>query len=125
MLVVIKNESNDVECVFIPNTSSDLLTINRSDKVFLQYQNNGIIEETSLGLSPEVKSKAWILIPSFKMVVAGDLSFFATCTGRDGRSNCRCTYCYLTPSEWSRHSSSTIDKFEPTTLCIITSRIHR
>ena len=116
MLVVIKNESNDVECVFIPNTSSDLLTINRSDKVFLQYQNNGIIEETSLGLSPEVKSKAWILIPSFKMVVAGDLSFFATCTGRDGRSNCRCTYCYLTPSEWSQQSSSTIDKSATLTL---------
>ena len=45
------------------------------------------------------------IFPSLKLVIAGDLSFFVTSTGRDGHSHCRCPYCDLSMAEWKDHSN--------------------
>ena len=52
-------------------------------------------------IDPEESTIVSTIIPNFKVVVAGDLSYFATATGRDGHSSCRCPYCDLTPTSWS------------------------
>lgn len=67
------------------------------------------MHEEKIRISTTENMVAWIVIPFFKMVVAGNLSFFATSTGRDGRSHCRCTYCHLTQKEWSEPTISPIN----------------
>ena len=43
----------------------------------------------------------WDTIPAFETVIAGDLSFFCSCTGRHGHSHCHCVYCDLSSKEWN------------------------
>ena len=71
-----------------------------------QYSYNEIIETTYLDLPPvgafdPTFLQHKIIVMNFKIVIAGDLSYFATWTGRDGHSHCRCPYCNATPSEWT------------------------
>ena len=106
MLVAVKNGRGEIRCIFLPKSSSDIHTCIKLGHLYLVYTHNGKNEEKSVHLSPTGVSSAWIFIPSFKMIVAGDLSFFATCTGRDGRSHCRCTYCHLSPSECKNNQMS-------------------
>ena len=49
----------------------------------------------------------WTFIPRLKIVIAGDLSFFATSTGRDGHSSCRCIYCDSSYTQWNDECSIT------------------
>ena len=54
--------------------------------------------------------QVWTVIQSFKVVVAGDLSFFATSTGRDGHSHVRCVYCDSSSQSWNDNTSPAPNK---------------
>ena len=104
MLVSVGYSKKYLKCIFIPNIATDVRTVMDSLNIHVEYCVNGEIERKVLNvdkeyqhLIPEINK----VIPMMKVVVAGDLSYFATCTGRDGHSHCRCPYCDLTPSAWS------------------------
>ena len=56
-------------------------------------------DETLIKEKLDVKTKGistvWVVIPNLKIVIAGDLCFYATSTSRDGQSHCHCTYCLV------------------------------
>ena len=111
MLVAVKNENNDVKCIFIPKDAKFIRTISKENHFCLEYTYENTIHVHKLNIIAIGAAVLWTVIPHFKMVVAGDLSFFATSTGRDGHSHCRCTYCPLTASEWSNpHHTPTPDE---------------
>ena len=72
----------------------------KNGMTYLTYEVNEIVSSKKLKIVHTDDTYVWTVIHSFKFIVAGDLSFFATSTGRDGRSHCRCTYCPLSSSEW-------------------------
>ena len=51
-------------------------------------------------------------------MIAGDLSFFATSTGRDGHSSCRCVYCDSSYNQWN-------DPFSISPTIMTLSRLHQ
>ena len=86
ILVAIKNGKNDIKCILIPKESSNIHTLIKFGIVYLQYTINTFVHEEKIRISATENMVAWIVIPFFKMVVAGDLSFFATSTGRTGKN---------------------------------------
>ena len=106
MLVSLKYKQNILKCMLIPKKATNLRTTCNDNHVLFQYSFNEIIETKHTDLpSVEVFDpnllQHKIIVENFKIVIAGDLSYFATCTGRDGHSHCRCPYCDATPSEWT------------------------
>ena len=91
-LVCVRNE-NGLKTFFIPKNSTTLSTFTQEQIIYLQYQSNGESISRNTKLSDSGQCIIWTVITNMKMIVAGDLSFFATSMGRDGRSNCRCPYC--------------------------------
>ena len=95
-------------CKLVPKNCTNLRTeyISEIDKLVLKYTSNGqqFIDELPTN-SKEIMS-IWTCIPNFKVLIAGDLCFYATSSGRDGRSHCRCTYCDSSPSCWSDTTTS-------------------
>ena len=57
-------------------------------------------------MKPILSTTVWIIINSFKVVISGNLSFFATAIGRDGHSHCRCSYWNLILSLWKDSNST-------------------
>lgn len=100
-LIAVSNDEGKVKCIFIPKSAENLRTSDADDVVGLTYVADNKQTIISTEIPSTNTSNLWTVINNIKMVVAGDLSFFATSTGRDGRSHCRCTYCDLTPKEWS------------------------
>ena len=104
-LVAVKSKQKIVKCVFVPKDATNLLTVAQSNSMFLQYQSDDKTQILPLNLQQDGDNMAFLegntVIPNFKVVIAGDLSYFATCTGRDGHSHCRCPYCDATQSDWS------------------------
>ena len=109
LLVAIRIE-NIVICKFLPIGSTNMrCSIDRSDMITLCYctQNSGsdihlnIKVPSTINLERSPPIQLWTVIQCFKVVIAGDLSFFATSTGRDGHSSVRCVYCDSSSSEWN------------------------
>lgn len=88
-------------CIFNTSQNSARHYVIDGNSLSLHYSSNHITIKKKLRIIAKGTTSLWTVIPHFKLVIAGDLSFFATSTGRDGRSHCRCVYCSLVPSEWS------------------------
>ena len=99
------NDQNII-CKIIPYLSVNMAIESTSTGTFLTYDH--LNETKKLKLTTEVfqiPPLIWTVIPQFRIVISGDLSFFATATGRDGRSHCRCPYCDLSQSEWKKRNT--------------------
>ena len=106
-LVGIQNEINEIKCVFVAKNATNIRTIFENHILYLTYEDeNANRYKRKLNMSNAQIKEIWTIIPSFKFVVAGDLSFFASSSGRDGRSHCRCTYCPLSATEWKDSSTA-------------------
>ena len=92
---------NKVVCKFIPKEAHNIRTCMTSSTLEVQYDLLDKSETMSLHIPPSDKVTSWTVISSFNFLVTGDLSFFATATGRDGHSHCRCVYCDSTKNQWS------------------------
>ena len=101
MLVGIQSDQDEIKCVLVPTNARGLRTRTVNQNLHLVFDTNAKEQSINLKLKPSTKTTVWIVIESFKVVIAGDLSFFATAMGRDGHSHCRCPYCDMTPSTWS------------------------
>ena len=124
MLIAVKFGKHLI-CKFLPSQSENINTTFTDDnKLSLSYFNDNdrctitldLPEDTDL--EPSHPVQIWTVIQSFKVVIAGDLSFFATCTGRDGHSHCRCVYCDSSYNMWN-------DKSSPPPVKMTLSRLHR
>ena len=93
-LVAVRLGEKIVKCLLVPVEAINLRTIFDSDELCIVYSlNNNDVkmtiddhlshQDTFSNDSIEIKT----IIPKFKIVIAGDLSYFATCTGRDGSQN--------------------------------------
>ena len=104
-LVGVKYDKKKVKCSFIPLDATELRTsINDDGAIHVIYSLNGNDVDINLDIhhyNKNIPIEIITVIPMFKVVVAGDLSYFATCTGRDGHSHCRCPYCDASASEWN------------------------
>ena len=97
-------KKNVVKCIFLPLTATNLRTVKNDISYYIKYDINERNEQMKVDIDGEYQlSQIEIkkVLPSMKIVIAGDLAYFATCTGRDGHSHCRCPYCDLTKSSWS------------------------
>ena len=114
MLVGVRYNGNEILCKFIPKEAKNLRTMIEEDKETLTlsfYLND---KEHFLDLKQKAKSieSTWVIVPQFKLLISGDLCFYATSTGCDGRSHCCCTYCDSVPSSWNEDLSSDISKYK-------------
>ena len=108
MLVCIRIDSENVKCMLITSGSTNIHTLVTDGQLYLCYSNGG----KNVSIDMKCKSEStdlpvWVVIPMFRVVIAGDLSFFATSSGRDGHSHVRCPYCDLTSSSWQPNNHST------------------
>ena len=120
MLIAIKieNEQEITICKFLPANASNIsYSITDKNRIRLHYTTpESTILHFELKTSASINSERippihiWTVIQSFKVVIAGDLSFFATSTGRDGHSHVRCTYCDLSSSDWNNGTSTSPNK---------------
>ena len=95
--------------MFVPKTATNLLTEMKNNTYYLTYTVNETVISKQLNIIFTTNNTSvWTLISCFKFIVAGDLSFFASSTGRDGRSHCRCTYCPLSSTEWNDEMTCSI-----------------
>ena len=76
-LVCVRNE-NGLKTFFIPKNSTNLHTFTQEQIIYLQYQSNGESISRNTKLSDSGQCIIWTVITNMKMIVAGDLSFFAT-----------------------------------------------
>ena len=105
-LMAIKTATKILKCILLPLDATDVLTFVEDCKYNLKYTTNNILTTIPLGIPASANPVTLqLVVPSFHCVVSGDLSYFATCTGRDGHSHCRCPYCDSTPSMWNDQSS--------------------
>ena len=116
-LIAIKIGPNFIVTKFIPDASSNIVAnIDPSLKVVsLSYSIDNEISMISIPISTKIDITihcvyVWTVIQSFKVVIAGDLSFFATSTGRDGHNHCRCNYCDSSYHSWNDVTSPTPTK---------------
>ena len=94
------NGNDDLKCFFIPKDAIKLHTLSRDGKLVMGYETKDVMESKSTNILAVGQSNIWTVIPHFKLVVACNLSFFASSSGWDVRSHCRCTYCNLSSAEW-------------------------
>ena len=118
MLVAIKI-GQSIICKFLPTNAVNLKAIiTESNIISLKYSTGYSNEEfeTKIQFPETINSErihpvqVWTVIQSFKVVVAGDLSFFATSTGRDGHSHVRCVYCDSSSQSWNDNTSPAPNK---------------
>ena len=107
-LIAVRYNNEKICCKFIPKDATYVRTQTNNNQVIkLIYFCKGEEHEEEIGVRlNDCESECWEVIPNIKVIVAGDLCFFATCTGRDGRSHCRCTYCDSSPSLWNQETPS-------------------
>ena len=104
MMVSVWFKKNIVKCIFVPMNAKELRTVKIGNSIYIEYHINGNIDKRKVDIEGEyleTETEIKMVLSSMKVVIAGDLAYFATCTGRDGHSHCRCPYCDLTPSSWS------------------------
>ena len=101
-----------IKCKFLPIDAQNIhASIRNMNLISLQYtlpqspRSHSITITTDDSLHLTYSVKTWTIIEGFKCVIAGDLSFFSTSTGRDGHSHCRCTYCDSSYSLWNDPTS--------------------
>ena len=111
MLIAIKIHKC-IQCKFLPCESINITTTTTDTKsVVLMYTIDSNTVSTTIKFpEPIYKDQnhpvhIWTVIGCFKTVIAGDLSFFATSTGRDGHSHCRCAYCDGSYQSWNDETS--------------------
>ena len=130
-LIAVKID-NHVSCKFLPSNAENITTTIVGNNAF--KLNYSIPSSLSIGTDNIVTTivkthhpidmrqdpnvHIWTVIPRIKIVIAGDLSFFATSTGRDGHSSCRCVYCDSSYNQWNDPSS-----ISPTIMTL--SRLHQ
>ena len=90
-----------MECQFIPKSSTNMHTTMTESTVVVYYDLHNQSKTVLLHIPPVDPVTSWTVILDFNFLVTGDLSFFATTTGQDGHSHCRCVYCDLTRTQWS------------------------
>ena len=107
-LVALKVGKKIAKCMLLPIEAKEIHTLLDKNDIYIIYLLNQEVVKIdsevnlSLGsLSESIEIKT--IIQKFQVVIAGDLSYFATCTGRDGHSHCWCPYCDATQSDWSNH----------------------
>ena len=95
--------NDKIVCKFVPVICKDLRTeyISEKDKLVLKYTCNSKHFTDQLPINAKETTSIWTCIPNFKVLISGDLCFYATSSGRDGRSHCRCTYCDSSPNCWT------------------------
>ena len=71
---------------------------------YLCYTHNSKSYRIKLSKTSSINVRYQIIIPRFKVVISGDLSFYTTATGRDGHSHARCPYCDLSANKWSENT---------------------
>ena len=104
-----------ITCKFLPHDASDIIaTIAGTSAIKLSYSLpsspdaivSSLVETNEpIYLATNHQIQIWTVIHRIKIVIAGDLSFFATSTGRDGHSHCRCVYCDGSYQSWNDPSS--------------------
>ena len=90
-----------MECQFIPKSCTNIRTSLTESTVLVQYDLHNQSKTVSLHIPPAGPVTSWTVIPDLNFLITVDLSFFATATGQDGHSHCRCVYCDLTRNDWN------------------------
>ena len=74
---------------------------NEDNKLTIQYSTKDVCNESSY-----VK----VIQISTRLLISGDLAFFATVVGKVNRSGCWCHWCNLSPFEWDNihHEKGTL-----------------
>ena len=123
-LIALRIGNEIIKCKFVPSNSKGIVAVvDTSDNICLSYELHDDkvfinIPVSTRTLNPNHdKIHCWTVIQCFKVVIAGDLSFFATSTGRDGHSHCRCVYCDSSYQAWNDNNSH-----PPTTMTL--SHLH-
>ena len=100
MLVAVLFDNGEMICEFIPSNATQIKTQTEDTKSYLVYEHNDKTYKDKIN-GPKCKIlTVQPIISQFKVVIAGDLSFYATATGRNGHSHVRCQYCDLSQNEW-------------------------
>ena len=84
-LLAIKS-GEKIECVFVPKDSEHITTTvdTNTNSICLRYNINSKTITKYIKIPLTATICHWVVIPSFHVVISGDLSFYATATGRDG-----------------------------------------
>ena len=81
--------------------SKDVKIVYDSNSTYLSYTPQDNEERIHICSYMDHCPKIYCIIPHLRIVVAGDLSFYMTATGRDGHSHVCCPYCNLSNSLWT------------------------
>ena len=90
-----------VQCLLLPKEVKNIHTSVALSVINVCQSIRGTETKVALKIPFLDTVTYWTVISSFNILITGDLSFFATSTGHDGHSHCRCVYCDSTQSEWS------------------------
>ena len=101
MLIGIILDKKKVQCELIPKDASNINIQSQGDGTYLNYTDNNKSYKVRVSEKLSKHTSYQTVIHNFKIVVCGDLSFYATVTGRDGHLHVRCPYCDLTTNEWT------------------------
>ena len=107
-----------IKCIFLPLGFTNLhVAKGHTNDTILNYTTEtGVHKSIALDVEFEDNIIINIVVQKIKVVLSGDLSFFATASGRDNHSHCRCPYCNLTPTSWSVTPIQTGNKMTLSTL---------
>ena len=104
-LVAFKS-GKEVQCLLLPKQCTSIHTSVNLSTINVHYNESDKITTVPLNIPPvDLPISYWTAIPSFDILVTGDLSFYATATGCDGHSHCRCVYCDSTYTQWNDDSN--------------------
>ena len=115
MLVGVKDGNKNVEVFYLPKYAKPSLTLSKNDNnvsmKWIEKDEEGCekVKEfplTSLKIQNKELYHIWTVVDNFVHFVTGDLAFLATIQGRDETSHCRCPWCDLSSSEWSKKKNT-------------------
>lgn len=100
-LIAVKMNNNNIVCELVPCDVENIHIESDDNGTYLKTVLQNKTVQIKIHQKPSDYTEIFTVIPQFKVVIAGDLSFYATATGRDGHSHVRCTYCDLTIASWT------------------------
>ena len=100
-LIAIRLDEKQICCQFIPSDASNMSTFTDNKGTYLCYDIHNSTQKILLSPNSFINTQVQVIIPRFKVVIAGDLSFYDTATSSDGHSHVHCPYCDMTLSTWN------------------------
>ena len=99
MAIVLNN--SQIFCELVPHDSENIVLFLDIRNTYLNYESHNKVFRIIVHYKPSTIYTLHTVILKFKVVIAGDLSFYTTATGHDDHSHARCPYCDLTISTWT------------------------